>query len=46
VTIPVNQLQDVNKITLSLKNYSTILSHAKLTIRALSQLIKIATPHF
>jgi agarase len=35
VTIPVNQLQDVNKITLSLKNYSTILSHAKLTIRAL-----------
>ena len=36
VTIPVNQLRDVNKITLSLKDDSTILSHAKLTVRALS----------
>jgi hypothetical protein len=36
VTIPVNKLQDMNKITLSLKNYSTILSHAKLTIRAIA----------
>ena len=36
VTIPVNQLQDVNQITLSLKNYSTILSHAKLTLRSVA----------
>ena len=36
VTIPVNQLQDINVITLSLKNDSTILSHAKLTIRAIA----------
>ena len=35
VTIPVNQLRDVNKITLSLEDDSTILSHAKLTVRAL-----------
>jgi hypothetical protein len=35
VTIPVKQLRDVNKITLSLKDDSTILSHAKLTVRAL-----------
>ena len=35
VTVPVNQLRDVNKITLSLKDDSTILSHAKLTVRAL-----------
>jgi hypothetical protein len=34
VKIPVNHLQDVNEITLSLKNDATILSHAKLTIRA------------
>ena len=34
VKIPVNHLQDVNEITLSLKNDSTILSHAKLMIRA------------
>jgi hypothetical protein len=33
VTIPVKQLRDVNKITLSLKDDSTILSHAKLTVR-------------
>ena len=36
VTIPVYQLRDINKITLSLKDDSTILSHAKLTVRALS----------
>ncbi len=36
VTIPVSQLRDVNQITLSLKDDSTILSHAKLTVRAVA----------
>ena len=36
VTIPVKQLRNINKITLSLKNHSTIMSHAKLTVRAVA----------
>ena len=36
VTIPVSELGDVNEITLSLKDDSTILSHAKLTVRTVA----------
>ena len=34
INLPVNQLQNANKISLALKNSSTILSHAKLTLRS------------